>query len=108
MHYRNEPVNSSWTSALGTLAATAKPSDYVVLKLDIDTPKLEHELLQMIAGTPSLADVVDELFFEYHVQYFDGKVKEQANPIYSNETVPEAIAFMQQLRRLGIRSHLWV
>lgn len=105
LHFFNEPVNTTDTSALGVLKATALPSDFVVLKLDIDSPELEKAIIERIINTPSLYSRIDELFFEYHFWVDDQRKKPQG---VSNDTVTEAIDIMQRLRRLGIRSHFWV
>ena len=63
--FYNEPVNMSDASALGVLAQTARPEDFVVFKLDIDYPPLEREIIDAFLNRPGLAALVDELFFEY-------------------------------------------
>ena len=47
-----------------------RPEDFVVLKIDIDEGT-EMQIVHVIANCPELADLVDEIFFEYHF-YFDG------------------------------------
>ena len=109
--FYNEPVNLSAASALGVLAATARAEDYVVLKLDIDSPQLERQVIERLAATPALASLVDELFFEYHVHVDDARPLSPAQLAAkgrSPDSVQDAIALMQRLRRLGVRSHFWV
>ena len=48
------------------LETKTKVDDYVVVKLDIDTPETEHVIVNTLAERPDLAAKVDELFFEYH------------------------------------------
>lgn len=106
----NEPVNLTSASALGVLQTKARREDYVVLKIDIDAPELEQAIVSRILETPELARLIDELFFEYH--YYAPEMKMlRANVKMtrgSHERVDRAIARMQALRRLGIRSHFWV
>ena len=42
----------------------------MVVKIDIHGGK-EMQIVHVIANCPELADLVDEIFFEYHF-YFDG------------------------------------
>ena len=51
--------------------ARASPEDFVVVKVDIDTPAAELTIMEAIADRPEIAALVDEIFFEYHF-YFDG------------------------------------
>lgn len=110
----NEPVNISNT--LEVLATTARPSDFVVLKLDIDTPALEWQLMHRIRDEPHLAARIDELYFEVDLQL-------DSSPVFVNDAkyakyaagahepmgpVDRALELMRSLRRLGIRSHFWV
>jgi hypothetical protein len=76
----------------------------VVVKLDIDTPELEHVIVDALAERPDLAAKVDEFFFEYHY-YFDGMS-------FGWQTwggdVDTALGVMYRLRTLGIRAHFWI
>ena len=53
------------------LVFACKPEDFVVVKLDIDTPAIEQTIIAVLAQRPDLAALIDELFFEYHFD-FDG------------------------------------
>ena len=102
--FNNYPVTADEFEA--TLLRTAKPDDYVVVKLDIDTPSVED---QIIARVEKHAHLVDELFFEYHFWFDDmnfgwGKL-EHLRPTVNVTTV---VRRMQKLRRKGIRAHFWV
>ena len=107
----NKPVTPQ--EFLSTLEREAKPEDFVVLKLDIDTPGLEDEVIRSLASTPRLSDLVDELLFEYHVSLRDLSNATRAKSIaalngMSSSTVQEALATMQRMRERGIRAHFWV
>lgn len=109
--FYNEPVNPSNSSFLGVLEATARVKDFVVVKLDIDTPWLEHKILQDIIDKPHLAALVDELFFEFHFQVDDSKpppAHKRAAEDRPDIGVRAALQIMQRLRHLGIRAHFWV
>jgi len=46
------------------IKALTKPEDYVVFKLDIDSPAIEIALVQQIMDDPQLLTLIDEFFFE--------------------------------------------
>lgn len=105
------------SSVLALLLETARPADFVVLKVDIDGGP-ELRLVRAIAERPELAALVDELFFEYHFRapnrMFDelwGSEK-MAGGVPSvkegGSTVVDALALMLKLRRRGVRAHFWV
>eukprot|EP00756_Hemistasia_phaeocysticola_P049817 Hpha_TRINITY_DN24391_c0_g1::TRINITY_DN24391_c0_g1_i1::g.147948::m.147948 len=50
-------------SILEYIKANAKPEDFVVLKLDIDTPDIETELIEQILANPDMWELIDELFW---------------------------------------------
>ena len=52
---------------LRMLRSITRPSDLVVLKIDIDSPEIEERLLQQIVEDSSLSSRVDELYYEDHV-----------------------------------------
>jgi hypothetical protein len=41
--------------------------DLIIVKLDVDTPALERELMQQILDNPKLAELIDHFYFEHHV-----------------------------------------
>ena len=100
--------------------ARASPEDFVVVKVDIDTPAAELTIMEAIADRPEIAALVDEIFFEYHF-WFDGMVgpgwlirrpgargRRRRFEIETNATVDDALALMRRLRERGVRSHFWV
>lgn len=93
------------TSFLKVLPHAATKEDFVSVKLDIDGGP-ELEIAYGIASRPELAELVDELFFEYHFQ-FDGNNFGWGDAV-SHAAVDEAIKLMHHLRSLGIRSHFWI
>lgn len=126
LHFFNVPVEedslqnvlagrqnkSNYNSFLQLLQKSAKPEDFVVIKLDIEgqvgSPELQ--IAQAIATRPHLARLVDEIYFEYHF-YMDGlsfgwgrdwaKLKALGN-------VDDALGLMRKLRQQGIRAHFWI
>jgi hypothetical protein len=117
VHYYNIPVEEEKaelkdgrlienpSSFLALLRATAKPEDFVVVKLDIDTPLLEQTIVKALIEDDSLAALVDELFFENHY-YFDG-IGFGWGDLWTGD-VDSALAAMRKLRERGIRAHFWV
>ena len=106
-------------SFLRKLKATARKEDFVALKVDIDGGP-ELAIVEAIANRPELAELVDEIFFEYHF-YFDGitgpgwlirrpgvRGRRSKFAIETNATVDDALGLMARLRARGIRSHFWV
>ena len=101
------PSNSSG-NVLAKLRKEARPSDFVVMKIDFDSVEVEWALVNEIATDPSLGRLVDEIFFE-HVYYFDGfDFGWGANKDNQTTTVDEMLALMRRLREQGIRAHFWV
>lgn len=96
---------SKTTTLLKELVNHAKPEDFVIVKLDIDTPEVEHAMVQSIAESPNVAALIDEMFFEYHF-HFDGLNFGWGTEVAGN--VDTALGLMHRLRTLGIRSHFWI
>ena len=92
-------------SFLQMLAFACKPEDFVVVKLDIDTPATEQTIIAVLAQQPNLAALIDELFFEYHF-FFDGLDFGWGDKVDGD--VDTAIGTMYRLRSLGIRAHFWI
>ena len=92
-------------SFLELLAAEVTRGDFVVVKLDIDTPAVEQTIIGALAQRPDLAGLIDELFFEYHFA-FDGLNFGWGTRVNGN--VDTALATMHRLRELGIRAHFWI
>jgi hypothetical protein len=125
LSFYNVPIDESAgakgdASFLNKLRATARPEDFVVLKVDVDGGP-ELPIVEEIAARPELAALVDEIFFEYHF-WFDGIVgpgwlirrpgvtrgRKRRFEIVTNSTVDDAMDLMVKLRKRGIRSHFWV
>ena len=95
-------------SFLEILRETVARDDYVVLKVDIDTPEIELNVVEALAARPELAALVDELFFEYHF-YFDGHdFGWGPQDAAALADVDDALLLMRRLRQQGIRAHFWI
>ena len=100
------PKEPHANGAVALIKAAARPADFVVLKMDLDNSPLELSIVDALLSDPSLAELVDEFFFEYHFAF------DQVSFGWGNQgqgrTVDEALHTMRRLRDVGIRSHFWV
>jgi hypothetical protein len=82
-----------------------KEDDFVVIKLDIDTAKIELPLARQIFEDPSLSRRIDQFYFEHHVH-----MKEMA-PIWRSAmkgTLKDTFELFHGLRQRGVPAHFWV
>ena len=95
---------------LRTLREIAKPSDFVVMKIDIDPDSaIETKLIKQLLAEPALLDLIDELYYEHHVHLSPMAFKGWAASLYStNETLSSSYELFHALRERGIRAHSWV
>ncbi|CAE7332710.1 unnamed protein product, partial [Symbiodinium microadriaticum] len=116
-HFYNTPIapGLSKTNPLQLIQRVATPSDFVVLKLDVDTAEVEIPIAQQLMRTPELVNLVDEFFFELHFrcEYMlrcgwssPKPPPDQIAGLKLNR--PSAWMFFSKLRQLGIRAHAWV
>ena len=78
--------------------ARASPEDFVVVKVDIDTPAAELTIMEAIADRPEIAALVDEIFFEYHF-WIDGMSFGWGDNVVGD--VDTAVALMRRLPASG-------
>lgn len=112
-HFYNAPVapgvNGNGPQAVMTiLKSVASPGDFVVFKLDVDSDYLEEELTLDILELDELCELVDDFFFEHHVDTFGvmERVGWSQGSAYPRDTA-DSIAMFQALRKRGVRSHSW-
>jgi hypothetical protein len=81
------------------------PDDYVVVKLDIDTPDIENPLVDQLMKDPGLQALVDEMFYEHHVN------TKAMWPYWRTQGAPTILADTYKnfafLRSKGVRMHSW-
>ena len=77
------------------------------MKLDIDNAEIELSIINAILDAPDVAELIDELFFEFHFQ-FDRGTRLSSFWGDSTTTVDEALGTMRRLRDVGIRAHFWI
>lgn len=86
-------------------------ADFVVFKLDIDSPLVEMELVRQLMSDPQLLNLVDEFYFEHHVSgspmqwHGWGDLRFSSAP---NCTLSESYEIFAFLREHGVRAHSWV
>lgn len=109
--YYNVPVDATFGAKHNpwrTLRAVATPSDFVLVKIDIDNSAVEEALIAQLLEDRALASLVDELYFEHHVL---------RTPMWgygwrfltkTNHTLADSYDLFGMLRELGIRAHSWV
>jgi len=59
--------NGKWNPWRILRGMSAAPGDYIAVKLDIDVPDIENALMDQLVKDPKLHLLVDEMFFEQHV-----------------------------------------
>ena len=99
---------------------SAKPEDYILFKLDIDSPHVEagsvDDILAHASTTP-----IDEFFWEHHVQgnyilargywkqdFLRQSKSSSSSSSYPHVTLRESYEYFWKLRQHGIRAHSWV
>jgi hypothetical protein len=108
--YFNVPANIDSTHGMNPirmLKQIVRPDDFLMLKIDIDNDPVEWVFIESILNDQSVADLIDEMFFEHHVNL---------NPTEHNGwgTSPKLMNITQsygvftKLRSMGIRAHSWV
>jgi hypothetical protein len=96
--YGNTPFNP-WR----LIQQLAVEQDYVVVKLDIDSPHIENDLFAELSQS-GVANLIDEFFFEHHVDIpsmrkFWGEIP--------GLTLKDSYQTYTKLRQLGMRAHSW-
>lgn len=85
------------------LKTIAKTDDYVIIKLDIDQPELEQDLISQVLNDTKISSLIDEMFFEMHVTVNEMKPYWIQPPGELKDTY----TVFTKLRSLGIRMHSW-
>lgn len=108
--YFNIPASTNLSAGqnpLNILKKVARADDFVVFKLDIDHVIVEGEFIQQILDDPDIYNLIDELYFEHHVEnnvlehHGWGRQRKPMN-------ITQSYHLFTTLRELGIRAHSWV
>lgn len=85
----------------------AQEHDYVLFKLDIDSPMVESGNIHYILNQSF--SIIDELFWEHHIRYNDLMRPEWGPPaLLPAITLRESYDLFLRLRQKGIRAHSWI
>lgn len=87
--------------------------DLVIVKLDIDTPRIEQEMFRNFVKDESLHKLVDHFYFEDHARIHEMRFafgKSFAGLDVRNEvnSVQQSMELMNTLRKNGVAAHYWV
>jgi hypothetical protein len=108
--YFNIPAITDITQAshpVRMLKQIARPGDFVALKLDIDHSGAETSILQALLADSEAAALVDEFYFEYHVN-FTPMLPWWGASVDKEKGLAEAFKLFYELRQRGWRAHSWV
>jgi hypothetical protein len=113
MHWINAPISEdikAHHSFDRVIRQIAKKDDFVAVKLDVDHPYIELPTVLRILQDSSLHNVIDELFFELHFncEFMTGCGwgSPDPSPLMKLDR-GSAMTLFQDLRKVGIRAHMW-
>mmetsp|Transcript_129834 Transcript_129834/g.375890 ORF Transcript_129834/g.375890 Transcript_129834/m.375890 type:complete len:397 (-) Transcript_129834:55-1245(-) len=93
-------------NALNMIRLLCTREDFVVLKVDIDTPGVEAPLVKQLVADPDLVRLIDDFYWEDHVSGQPLAGKEWTGPF--DHDLAESIKIFAALRAKGVRAHSWV
>ena len=99
--------NNPWTF----VREITKAEDFVAVKIDIDNPEIEIELVLQLLNDPVLLDLVDEFYFEHHVHGSPMQYQGWGDLRFQNVSYPgveHSYKIFETLRERGVRAHSWV
>jgi hypothetical protein len=109
-HWYNVGVNATVdhpNNPLHTILQKYNEDDFIIVKLDIDSPDIENPMAEFVANggiNNTLANLIDAFYFEHHVN-----LAEMA-PYWKKTmrgSVQHSLQIFQQMRKIGIASHYW-
>lgn len=114
-HFYNVPISADKEHAdspVRFLQQMATPDDFVALKLDIDSPDYEMPIAMQLLTDNTFSTLVDEFFFELHYRCevmtscgWGKKVPAESHGLVLDR--PHVLRFFMDLRKRGIRAHIW-
>ena len=114
-HFYNVPISGNQSepnSVVNFIKTVAKPEDFVSFKLDIDNPSVEMPIAMDILNDGTVTELIDEFFFELHYRCdimmycgWGNRIPEQLHGLKLDR--PRVLEFFQDLRKKGIRAHIW-
>ena len=97
-----DPNHQDYPWALMTQVAF--PIDYVIVKVDIDTPDIENAIVDHLLENPKYLRLIDEFFYEHHV---DIEPMHQWWGSGQNLYLADSYRIFTKFREGGVRSHAW-
>jgi len=107
-HWFNVPISADPSSpmyALRFIKELARPTDYVLMKLDIDNNEVEEGIVRELLKDKVALSLVDELFWEHHVSIPEMR-KYWGN--IPGKYLHDSYDLFSQLRQKGIHAHFWI
>jgi hypothetical protein len=107
-HWINVGVENDQQSVLNPLQMLAdhyNEDDFIVVKLDIDTPSVEVPLAYQLLEDEQISRLVDQFYFEHHVYL------KELSPYWGRTmsgSVSDSLNLFHSLRQKGIGAHSWV
>ncbi|CAJ1944835.1 unnamed protein product [Cylindrotheca closterium] len=105
-HWFNVGVKSdplSQYNPLNSILKAMKEDDFIVIKIDIDTPAIELPLAHQLLKEP-FSKLVDQFYFEHHVR-MKGLLYYWRNTAMG--TLEDSLDLFTSLRQSGIAAHSW-
>jgi hypothetical protein len=99
------PDPDSGMNPLKMLLENYDVDDFVVVKLDVDTPLVELPLAKQLLEDKRFTDLVDSFYFEHHV-YLEELGKSWGRSM--SGSVMDSLTLFRGLREKGIPAHFWV
>lgn len=78
--------------------------DFVVVKLDIDTPHIEIPLAYQVMNDPRLYNLIDQFYFEHHVHLAELAANWKTQ---MNNTIEASLELFNGIRKKGVAAHFW-
>jgi hypothetical protein len=88
-----------------TVVKNFNEDDFVVVKLDIDTPAIEHVLADQLRTDDDILKIVDVFYYEHHVMQTELLADWKASA--RGGTVGESLDLMSDIRQKGVAAHYW-
>lgn len=117
LHFYNKGISSDYEeghSILRIIDQRVQEEDFVAFKLDIDTSEIEMHVALELLKQPRYHKKIDEFFFElhFHCEVLAACCWERVGPLPAEVagfklTRYNALHYFQDLRKTGMRAHIW-
>ena len=99
-----ETAQDAKANPLRALKSLGSVDDFIVVKVDIDTPSIEEPLIAQILDDEGLSELIDELYFEHHVLLSPMRKWWATGLNDTGCAVQDSYALFHALRQRGIRA----